>query len=349
MDRRGVGVDSFLGFPIRLNGRKLIALISIIIPCYNSASTLATTIESALSQGHVDKEVIVIDDGSSDGSADVISSFRNAIASESGPNRGVSAARNRGTALARGDFIQYLDADDVLLPDTLAKRVEALKATGADIGYTDWQNFTTGDDGSPSIGETSIRSMESLAVDAQAACATSEFWAPPAAILYRKWVVDAVNGWRNQFPIIQDARFLFDAARTGARFTRVEGVGALYRVSSQSLSHRAPEIFIRDCIANAIDIQAIWKADGPLTEVRRKALIKIWEYLATSTFRNNQPEFREVVRRLQVVSGRSHLDMQMRMVLSSIAGKAAIWKAERRVRRMLRPVRQIVRRWRLEG
>jgi len=290
----------------------------------------------------------VIDDGSTDRSVEVISSFGNAIFSESGPNQGVSAARNRGTKLAQGEFIQYLDADDVLLPDTLAKRVEALESTGADIGYTDWQEFTTNEDGSLNIGETIIRPLESLTADAEVACATSAFWAPPAAMLYRRWVVDAVNGWSAHLPIIQDARFLFDAARTGARFTRVEGVGVLYRISSESLSHRSPERFIGDCMANAIEIQAIWKRDGELTEGRREALRQIWEYVATSTFRNNQPEFRETLRHLRGVSGRSHLDMQMRLLLSSIAGQAAVWKTERRIRQLLRPVRQVIRRWRAE-
>jgi len=89
-------------------------LVSIIIPCYNAEKYVAEAIQSALDQTYSNCEVIVIDDGSTDGSLDVIKSFGDKIKWETGPNRGGCAARNRGFDLSRGEWIQYLDADDAL-------------------------------------------------------------------------------------------------------------------------------------------------------------------------------------------------------------------------------------------
>ena len=100
-------------------------LVSIVIPCYNAVKYVGEAIRSALAQTYPNVEVIVIDDGSTDGSLNVIKSFHEAIRWESGPNRGGCAARNRGIELARGELIQFLDADDFLHPAKLEVQVIA--------------------------------------------------------------------------------------------------------------------------------------------------------------------------------------------------------------------------------
>src|SRR5262245_42280315 len=105
-------------FPRR---RRMGTLVSILIPCYNAERWIAQAIESALAQTGVEKEVIVVDDGSTDRSLDVIRQFDGHIRWETGPNRGGGASRNRLLELARGNWLQYLDADDYLLPDKIAR------------------------------------------------------------------------------------------------------------------------------------------------------------------------------------------------------------------------------------
>lgn len=105
--------------------------VSIIVPCFNKRDYVAQAIESALAQTHC-CEVIVIDDGSTDGSLDVVKSFDGKIYWETGPNRGGSAARNRGLEVATGDWIQFLDADDILPPEKIALQLAALGSAATD-------------------------------------------------------------------------------------------------------------------------------------------------------------------------------------------------------------------------
>jgi glycosyltransferase involved in cell wall biosynthesis len=100
-------------------------LVSIIIPCYNAEKYIADAIQSALGQTYPNCEVIVIDDGSTDGSLEVIKAFAGSIAFETGPNRGGCAARNRGAELAEGTVFQFLDADDLLTPESVQCKVLA--------------------------------------------------------------------------------------------------------------------------------------------------------------------------------------------------------------------------------
>jgi glycosyltransferase involved in cell wall biosynthesis len=101
-------------------------LVSILIPCFNAERWVAQAIESALAQTWPEKEVIVVDDGSADGSREIIQRFGDRIRWESGPNRGGNPTRNRLLALARGEWLQYLDADDYLLPDKVAAQMNYL-------------------------------------------------------------------------------------------------------------------------------------------------------------------------------------------------------------------------------
>lgn len=103
-------------------------LVSIIIPCYNAAAFVGEAIESALSQEYRPKEVIVVDDGSSDDSVQSIKSFGERVRWKSTPNRGAPAARNEGLQLANGELVKFLDADDVLADDVLQRQVRQMKA-----------------------------------------------------------------------------------------------------------------------------------------------------------------------------------------------------------------------------
>ena len=89
--------------------------VSVVIPCYNAAPWLRETIESVLAQTHPVLEVIVVDDGSTDQSAEIAESFGPCVRVVRQSNQGESIARNNGIDLARGDWIAFIDADDIWL------------------------------------------------------------------------------------------------------------------------------------------------------------------------------------------------------------------------------------------
>ncbi|MCO5936063.1 glycosyltransferase [Mucilaginibacter sp. RB4R14] len=102
-------------------------LVSIIIPAYNSAKYLADAIQSALNQTWANKEIIVVDDGSTDNSLAIAKAFESEnVKIFSQPNNGAGAARNKGLQEAKGNYIQYLDGDDLLSPDKIAVQLAAL-------------------------------------------------------------------------------------------------------------------------------------------------------------------------------------------------------------------------------
>ena len=101
--------------------------VSVIIPVYNAEPFLAEAIESILGQTVPPQQVIVIDDGSTDGSAAVARRYLPHILFEQQPNAGAARARNRGVALARGDLLAFLDNDDCWMPDKLALQLAALQ------------------------------------------------------------------------------------------------------------------------------------------------------------------------------------------------------------------------------
>lgn len=106
-------------------------LVSILIPAFNAQALIPATLASALAQTWPRIEVIVVDDGSTDGTAGVARRFDPArVTVISQPNRGAAAARNNALSVSRGDYIQWLDADDILSSDKIALQMEALGGAG---------------------------------------------------------------------------------------------------------------------------------------------------------------------------------------------------------------------------
>lgn len=123
-------------------------LVSIIIPCYNYGWLLAETLESVIAQTYPNWECIIIDDGSTDTTSAVAQEYQSRDKRFwyiHQANAGMSAARNRGLRMATGDFVQFLDADDLLVPTKLQVQIEYLRAeSDADLVYGDVRYFRHG-------------------------------------------------------------------------------------------------------------------------------------------------------------------------------------------------------------
>jgi len=120
-------------------------LVSIIIPVYNSEKYLAECIYSALAQTWINKEIIIVDDGSTDGSLNIARKFGNkAIRIFQQENKGAGAARNKGLADAKGEFIQFLDADDLLSANKITDQLNLLLQHPGKIAVCSTVHFFSG-------------------------------------------------------------------------------------------------------------------------------------------------------------------------------------------------------------
>lgn len=120
-----------------------IPLVSVLIPCYNSASYICETLESVLRQTWPRIEVIVVDDGSTDGSVNVIRSFApQGVRLIQQLNAGASSARNTAFRASSGDYIQFIDADDILAPDKIERQLVRLTSNAGCIASAEWARFS---------------------------------------------------------------------------------------------------------------------------------------------------------------------------------------------------------------
>ncbi|MEO1669288.1 MAG: glycosyltransferase family A protein [Cyanobacteria bacterium J06631_2] len=116
--------------------------VSIIIPVYNAAKTIVETIDSVRQQTIDDWELIVVNDGSTDNTLEIVAAINEPrLKIISFPNGGVAQARNLGVAEARGSYIAFLDADDLWVPDKLERQLQALQQTPTAIAAYSWTYF----------------------------------------------------------------------------------------------------------------------------------------------------------------------------------------------------------------
>jgi len=109
-------------------------LVSVVIPLYNKEDSISTTVNSILKQSFIDFEIIIVNDGSTDNSLNIVSQIEDSrIRIVNQENKGISAARNRGIAEGNGKWILFLDADDILLPEALVNFTQNIKDSGSII------------------------------------------------------------------------------------------------------------------------------------------------------------------------------------------------------------------------
>lgn len=166
--------------------------VSIIIPCWNAGRYVLTSVLSALGQTYPNTEVIVVDDGSTDGSIETLAPVENRIEIISRENRGACAARNAGLEHASGAFIKFLDADDFLFPEAIERQLQALHELESDqftIGRAFRLHEETGiiePHGRRSSQAILHADLESLMIEVPVnSCA-----------LYRRHMVEAIGGFR---------------------------------------------------------------------------------------------------------------------------------------------------------
>lgn len=211
------------------NREQKLPLVSIVTPTYNQAEYLEETIQSVLSQTYKNIEYIVLDDGSTDNTQEVLSRFNGRIRCKSHSNVGQAKTLNRGWAMSRGSILGYLSSDDLLNPNAIERLVETfIQQPEVPVVYCDYDLI----DAKGRIFrrvKTEDFDVNRLIIDL--VCQ------PGPGALFRREVFEDLGGWNEALRQVPDFEFWLRASRFG-HFCRIPEALARYRVHKDSASFR---------------------------------------------------------------------------------------------------------------
>lgn len=219
-------------------------IVSVIVPAFNCATYLAESVRSVFRQTYPLIECIVIDDGSSDYTGDVLrdleSEFPHLVTARK-MNGGPSAARNLGVRLSSGTLVSFLDADDVLLPDKIERQVRYL-SLHPDVGVVYSDYLVVSENLQPIA--TFLSEMPRNLEPAEAFCYRN--WFNPLVALIRKEVGDRIGGFDEDLLVAEDWDYWIRCSRV-TKIAHLRGPAGLYRQHSSQL-HRDYRRMRRVCI-----------------------------------------------------------------------------------------------------
>ncbi len=214
----------------RLISEQDMPLISVIMPCYNAAAYLQEAIASVFKQSIKDIELIVVDDGSTDQSLQLLSTLQKShsqLTVLQQANSGPYPARNRGLKVARGQYIAFLDADDYWAEDCLEKLYAALESSDVDLSYCGWQNIMeAGDNSAPYVPPAYEK--EDMFQHFLQGCP----W-PIHAALVKRTLIDQAGSFSTRCFSSMDYDFWLRLSAISQRIVRVPEVLAFYRWHDQ--------------------------------------------------------------------------------------------------------------------
>jgi len=242
-------------------------LVSVIVPVYNVGEPAVDAVRSALDQDHPSLEVIVVDDGSTDDTpARIEKHFGDRVRLIRQANAGPPAARNRGIAESRGEFVALLDADDLWFQGRIRRHVETL-AAHPDVGmvYSDWREWRPRADGSyppveevlhdPSPPVSAGSGSGWLYTDLLMECVIHT-----SAVTMRRSLIDEVGELDSGFPRSDDYDYWLRVSRH-TRILKVPEVLSVYRIPPRLDSYRAPTVNWEDrVVSRALER---WGRTGP--------------------------------------------------------------------------------------
>ncbi len=259
-------------------------LVSVIVPCFNAAPWLGEAIESVLAQTHPAIETIVVDDGSTDESVAVARRYApRGVQVVTQPNRGASAARNHGLRLARGAFIQFFDADDVLGPEKIALQLRLLADSPEGcIAAGPWARFH--DDRKLAVTTPEENWRDAAPVDWLALNFAGRGMMPPAAWLAPRTLVVQAGPWDERLSLNDDGEYFCRVllASRGVRFC--PDALSYYRSNvSGSLSRRRSEAAWRSALLSQ-ELCATHLLTHQDSSVTRRACADLFQRLAYAAY-----------------------------------------------------------------
>jgi glycosyltransferase involved in cell wall biosynthesis len=294
-------------------------LVSVIIPTYNRADTVRRSIDSALEQSYRPIEVIVVDDGSTDTTRDLLEEYGDRIISIHQENGGPSIARNTGVDLARGEFIAFLDSDDTWSSTKIARQVRLLLAGGdrvpccicnAALIDGDEKNTTT------------------FAVSDVMSNVQEGFWMNPAPIIATRFILfnqvvmvrrsafERVGGYNPQMRLLEDHDLAFRLAQLGpwafiteplvAKDNDTNGIGVV--ATLDPLVHsRAWQTALEGIFTEATG------GDPKVVRLVRRALADVNTEVCAEEMLRNSNQFGRIAARIRLLWMRKRQALRRRM------------------------------------
>ena len=238
--------------------------VSVVIPCHNAEQWLGEAILSVLNQTHVQCEIIVVDDASTDRSVEVAESFGEDVRLIRGEWRNGNSARNEGLKVATGSWIQFLDADDKLRPDKISEQLTASQSCD-DAIYSPLIVREERPDGTVHENVSTPTGND-----------LNEQWlrwelCQTGAALWRTESLRGIGGWKEGLPCCQDNEVTLRALMNGLQFRFSASPGAIYRIWSEAtVCRKDPRRVIHQKTA-LIDEFLLWLGQrGQMTDLYRE-------------------------------------------------------------------------------
>ena len=262
-------------------------LVSIIIPCYNAEKYIAETIQSVINQTYKNWELIVVNDGSTDNSLNIITEFAandSRISFIDKKNTGVSDSRNKGIEKAKGDFIAFLDADDVWDFQYLEKQIENLQSNRFTISYTACQLINhKGEKIQKHIrGENNPQLNDFLLQN-------GNYNTNPSGIVYKRQCFNEVNGFDLNLSNNADQDILIQMLAKGNTIGYIDELLWNYRIHDNNMSKNIvvlekDTLYLFHKCAHQNLFNSLW--------FKRKCFSKMYYMLAGSWWKNGNNKLR---------------------------------------------------------
>ncbi len=222
-------------------------LVSILIPAFNAQGFIAASVSSALAQNWNKKEIIIVDDGSTDNTASIAKAFKfKSIKAVTQENRGASAARNTALRYAQGDYIQWLDADDLLAPDKISTQLREAEcgATSRVLLSSAYAEFTVQPHHARFTPNALWRDLEPI--DFLLTRFNQNLWMGNCAWLVSRKLTDLAGPWDERLSLDDDGEYFARMVTKCERIKFVPGARVYYRRASvgslsRSVSDKACE------------------------------------------------------------------------------------------------------------
>jgi glycosyltransferase involved in cell wall biosynthesis len=311
-------------------------LVSILIPCFNAARWLPQTLESALAQSCRATEIIVVDDGSRDDSLAIARGFgKRGVNVFAQANAGASAARNRAVREAKGDFFQFLDADDLLSPDKINLQLELLQTRPGDVlASCAWGRFVD-DIGAAQFRDDAVfRDFQPL--DFLILAGETGAMMHPSAWLVPRAIAERAGPWNESLSLNDDGEYFCRVllASAGVAFCADERARSYYRSRvAGSLSQRRDETACRSQFDSVALIASHLRRveDSPRT---RQAAANYYQRFIHDYFPAAAPLMRTAGERVAELGGSTIPAPEMGRKTAALA-RLIGWRNARRLKNLL--------------